>query len=99
MKQGALDVDMRQLYEEYISHVQTQSPIHEYGHDMFFLRYCVYPRVVKSMVVYTFGEYLRLNPHETLILLPSMIMDGNFCGQVIDYDAQGHEVQQYTFPV
>lgn len=101
IKRGFLgDATLRQLYTSYISssHSFPQSSS-QYGHDMFFLRFCVYPRVLSSFVVYTFAEYLRLHVNEYLILMTADIPDGNFCGQVIDYDVTGQEVQQYKFPV
>lgn len=99
LKREAMNgMNMRSLYQEYKSTVQNHSPAHQYGHDMFFLRFCIYSLVAASMVVYTFASYHRISDLETLVLLPAEVPDGNFCGQVLDYDEDGHEVQQYTFP-
>lgn len=92
------DFDMKNIYRHYKRNVQNQSPDNLYGHDMFFLRYCIYQYVLHSLIVYTFADYLRLHSNELLIMLPSTITNNEFCGQVIDYDQDGNELSQFTFP-
>lgn len=100
LKRNALvGIDMRGLYREYKESVKVHSPESQYGHDMYFLRFCIYPKILDSFIVFTFAAYQRIDEKEFLVLLPSDIPDGNFCGQVLDYDENGNEVQQYTFPV
>lgn len=97
MKRGCLNVDMRELYRTYME--SRPRDVSSYGHDMYFLRECVYPLVVHDLLVYTFHDYLRLDEREKLIIMPSTIQDNDFCGQVVDYDANGREVKQFSFPM
>lgn len=102
MKRGALqkNVDMREIYAQYKASVELESPMNKYGHDMFFLRYCIYNLVLPSLIVYTFASYLRIHNDEYLLIIPSTgVKDHNFCGQVLEYDEHGNEIKQYTFPV
>ena len=99
MKRGCMSMDMRELYRQYIARGRQVGDMATYGHDMYFLRECVYPLVVDDMLVYTFHQYLRMDPREKLVMMPSDVQDNDFCGQVVDYDEDGQEVKQFTFPV
>lgn len=81
----------RQMYQEFQKRLVQNVSHDTYGYDMHFLRYVVYPKIVSSMIVYTFAETLRLHASETIHIIPFPVENLDFCGQVMVYDPLTHE--------
>ena len=90
-------IQLDQLYFQYEKQQQNPNLI-QYRYDMKFLESFVYPRLVYSLIVYTFHPNLKISDNETLFIINFPVKDRDFCGQVIYYNEKNQSIKEFNHP-
>lgn len=88
-----LKFSIRDLHLLYQTTHKTNYENCQYHYDMNFLRDMIYIPILSQFIAYIQYEHLRID--EYCLIIPFPVKDGDFCGQVIDFDENDQSFKQF----